>query len=107
MKELIYLDYAATTPLDPRVREAMLPWLDAGYGNPASDHALGRGARSAVERARGQVASAIGARADEIVWTSGATEADNLALKGAIEFHAPPGRSAHIVTSRVEHRAVL
>ncbi|MFT4046702.1 MAG: aminotransferase class V-fold PLP-dependent enzyme [Solimonas sp.] len=104
---MIYLDHAATTPLDPRVRDAMLPWLDAEthFGNPASDHALGRKARAAVERARAQVTALIGAGADEIVWTSGATESNNLAIKGALEFRGLEG--AHLVTSRVEHKAVL
>jgi cysteine desulfurase len=104
---MIYLDYAATTPLDPRVRDAMLPWLDAesGFGNPASDHALGRRARAAVERARGEVAALLGCGADEIIWTSGATESNNLAIKGALEFRGLQG--AHLVTSRIEHKAVL
>ncbi|NGY04542.1 aminotransferase class V-fold PLP-dependent enzyme [Solimonas terrae] len=104
---MIYLDYAATTPLDQRVRDAMLPWLDAEtqFGNPASDHALGRCARAAVERARSEVAALLGAGSDEIVWTSGATESNNLALKGALEFRGLQG--AHLVTSRIEHKAVL
>jgi cysteine desulfurase len=102
---VIYLDYAATTPLDPRVLDAMLPWLRDGYGNPASDHALGRRARAAVETARAQVADLIGAMPEEIVWTSGATESNNLAIKGAVEFRG--GKNAHIVTSRIEHKAVL
>jgi cysteine desulfurase len=104
---MIYLDHAATTPLDPQVRAAMLPWLDDvdGYGNPASDHALGRRARAGVEHARAQVAALIGAEAGEIVWTSGATEANNLALKGALEFRGLKG--AHVVSSRIEHKAVL
>lgn len=104
---MIYLDYAATTPLDPKVREAMLPWLDAEthFGNPASDHALGRRARGAVEQARGEVAALLGAGSDEIVWTSGATESNNLALKGALEFRGLQG--AHVLTSRIEHKAVL
>jgi cysteine desulfurase len=104
---MIYLDHAATTPLDPRVRDAMLPWLDAEafFGNPASDHALGRKARAAVEQARAQVAALLGAGGDEIVWTSGATESNNLAIKGVLEFR---GRQrAHVVTSRIEHKAVL
>lgn len=107
MTAMIYLDYAATTPLDPRVRDAMLPWLDAEmhFGNPASDHALGRKARAAVERARAQVAALMGASAEEIVWTSGATESNNLAIKGALEFRGLKG--AHVVTSRIEHKAVL
>lgn len=102
---MIYLDYAATTPLDERVLEVMLPWLRDGYGNPASEHALGRRARAAVEQARAQVAALIGATAEEIVWTSGATESNNLAIKGALEFRGL--RDAHIVTSRIEHKAVL
>lgn len=104
---MIYLDYAATTPLDPQVRDAMLPWLDAEthFGNPASDHALGRRARAAVERARGEVAALLGANADEIIWTSGATESNNLALKGALEFRGL--QNAHLLTSRIEHKAVL
>ncbi|SEQ57946.1 cysteine desulfurase [Solimonas aquatica] len=104
---MIYLDYAATTPLDPQVRAAMLPWLetDAGFGNPASDHALGRRARKAVEAARAQVAALLGASAEEIIWTSGATESNNLAIKGALEFR---GRAnAHVISSRIEHKSVL
>ncbi|MEQ1438580.1 aminotransferase class V-fold PLP-dependent enzyme [Fontimonas sp. SYSU GA230001] len=104
---MIYLDHAATTPLDPAVRAAMLPWLDdvSGFGNPASDHAPGRRARAAVEAARAQVAQLIGAQAEEIVWTSGATESNNLAIKGALEFRGMSG--AHIVSSRIEHKSVL
>ena len=104
---MIYLDYAATTPLDPRVFEAMLPFLQPGgiHGNPASDHVEGLKAREAVEKARTQVARLIGAGSDEIVWTSGATESDNLAIKGVVEFYATRGK--HIVTSRTEHKAVL
>lgn len=103
----IYLDHAATTPLDARVRERMLEWLDdeAGYGNPASDHAPGRRARAAVEQARAEVAALIGARPEEIVWTSGATESNNLAIKGALEFRGL--ERAHLVTSRIEHKSVL
>ena len=105
---VIYLDHAATTPLSPEAWAAMRAWLEpgaGGMGNAASTHAAGRAAQAAVDAARGQVASRIGAQADEIVWTSGATESNNLALKGAIEFQA---RSrAHVVTSRIEHRCVL
>jgi cysteine desulfurase len=103
---MIYLDHAATAPLDPRVFEAMLPYLRPGgvHGNPSSDHAFGREARAAVERAREQVAALIGAEPGEIVFTSGATESDNLAIKGALEFNA--GRARHIVTSITEHKAV-
>jgi cysteine desulfurase len=104
---MIDLDHAATTPLDPQVRAAMLDWLDdaRGYGNPASDHVLGRRARAAVEAARGQVAALIGATAQEIIWTSGATEANNLAIKGALEFRG--SEQAHVVSSRIEHKSVV
>ena len=102
----IYLDYAATTPVDPRVVQQMLPWLYERFGNPASrSHAYGWAAEEAVETARAQVAQLIGADAREIVWTSGATESNNLALKGAAQFHKARGR--HLVTVRTEHKAVL
>lgn len=104
----VYLDYAATTPVDPRVAERMAGCLtlDGLFANPASrSHIYGWQAEDAVETARRQVAELIGADAREIVWTSGATEADNLAIKGAMEFHAERGR--HIVTSVIEHKAVL
>jgi len=103
----IYLDHAATTPLDPAVFEAMLPYLKPGglHGNPASDHADGKRARQAVEMARIHVAKLVGAEVGEIVWTSGATESDNLAIKGAFEFYRERGR--HIVTAMTEHKAVL
>lgn len=102
---MIYLDHAATTPLAPEALEAMLPWLREGYANPASAHGPGLAARRAVETAREQAAALIGARPDEIIWTSGATESNNLALKGALEFRGL--RGAHLVSSRIEHRAVL
>jgi len=102
----IYLDYSATTPVDERVLQAMLPWLSERFGNPASrSHAWGWDAEEAVERARAQVAGLIHADPREIVWTSGATESDNLAIKGVAHFHAARGR--HIVTVRTEHKAVL
>src|SRR5690606_8890434 len=90
---MIYLDYAASTPLAPEARAAMLEWLDdsEGFGNPSSDHGWGRRARAAVEAARAQVAGLIGAQAEEIIWTSGATEATNLAIKGALEFRGRQG----------------
>jgi cysteine desulfurase len=105
---VIYLDYAATAPLDPEVLEAMLPCLRAGgiHGNPASEHDEGRRARAAVEQARAEVAAAIGAQPDEVIWTSGATESNNLAIKGALEFHGG-ARGRHVVTSRTEHKSVL
>jgi cysteine desulfurase len=101
-----YLDYAATTPCDPRVVDAMIPWLREHFGNPASrSHAYGWEAEAAVERAREQVAALVGADPREIVWTSGATESINLALKGAAEFYKSRGN--HIVTVKTEHKAVL
>ena len=106
MQRPIYLDYAATTPVDPRVVEVMVPWLAERFGNPASNtHVYGWEAEDAVENAREEVARLIGAEAREIVWTSGATEANNLAIKGAAQFHGQRGR--HIVTVATEHKAVL
>jgi cysteine desulfurase len=106
MRLPIYLDYSATTPVDPRVVEAMLPYLREQFGNPASrSHSFGWDAERAVERAREQVAELIGADPREIVWTSGATEAINLALKGAAQFYRDKGR--HLVTVRTEHKATL
>lgn len=102
----IYLDNAATTPVDPRVVEKMLPWLDRQFGNPASTtHVFGQAASRAVETAREQVAALIGAEPREIIWTSGATESDNLAIKGAACACRERGR--HIVTIQTEHKAVL
>ncbi len=102
----IYMDYGATTPVDPRVVDAMLPWLREHFGNPASrSHAWGWEAEKAVEDAREQVARLIGADPREIVWTSGATESNNLALKGAAHFYKTRGK--HIVTVKTEHKAVL
>jgi cysteine desulfurase len=102
----IYLDYGATTPCDPRVVDAMIPWLREHFGNPASrSHAWGWEAEEAVEKARGQVASLINADPREIVWTSGATESINLALKGAAHFYGSRGK--HLITLKTEHKAVL
>ncbi|MBS0501290.1 MAG: IscS subfamily cysteine desulfurase [Burkholderiaceae bacterium] len=102
----IYLDHGATTPVDPRVVQAMLPWLGERFGNPASrSHAWGWEAEQAVEAARRQVAALVGADAREIVWTSGATESDNLAIAGAAQQHAARGR--HLLSVRTEHKAVL
>ncbi|MBZ5579058.1 MAG: IscS subfamily cysteine desulfurase [Acidobacteriia bacterium] len=106
MQTPVYLDHHATTPLDPRVLEAMLPYFGPRFGNAASrTHRFGWEAEKAVEHARRQVAALLGAEAREIVFTSGATESNNLALKGAAE--ALQGRGAHIVTLATEHRAVL
>ena len=102
----IYFDYSATTPVDPRVVDAMVPWLYENYGNPASrSHAIGWVAEEAVENAREEVAKLVGADPREIVWTSGATESDNLAIKGAAHFYASRGK--HIITVKTEHKAVL
>jgi cysteine desulfurase len=102
----IYMDYGATTPVDPRVVDAMIPWLREHFGNPASrSHAWGWEAEAAVEKAREQVADLIGADPREIVWTSGATESDNLALKGAAHFYKSRGK--HLITVKTEHKAVL
>ncbi|MCZ8094684.1 MAG: IscS subfamily cysteine desulfurase [Acidovorax sp.] len=102
----IYLDYGATTPVDPRVVDAMIPWLREHFGNPASrSHAWGWEAEEAVEKARVQVADLIGADPREIVWTSGATESINLALKGAAQFYK--GKGKHLITLKTEHKAVL
>jgi cysteine desulfurase len=102
----IYMDYGATTPCDPRVVDAMIPWLREHFGNPASrSHAWGWEAEEAVEKARGHVADLIGADPREIVWTSGATESNNLALKGAAHFYQ--GKGKHLITVKTEHKAVL
>ncbi len=101
----IYLDYNATTPLDPNVLEAMLPYLREHYGNPSSGHWFGAQARTAVEQARGQVAALLGADPWEIVFTSGGSESDNWAIKGIAE--ANRDRGDHIITSQIEHPAVL
>ncbi len=102
----IYMDYGATTPVDPRVVDAMIPWLREHFGNPASrSHAWGWEAEEAVEKARKDVADLIGADPREIVWTSGATESNNLAIKGAAQFYKSRGK--HLITVKTEHKAVL
>jgi cysteine desulfurase len=106
MKLPIYLDYSATTPVDPRVAAKMIPYLTEHFGNAASrSHAYGWESEKAVEEARGHVAALIGADPREIIWTSGATEGNNLAIKGAAQFHKTRGK--HLITQKTEHKAVL
>ena len=108
MTREIYMDYAATTPVDPEVIAAMMQFLglDGVFGNPSSTlHRQGQDANNAVQRAREQMAELINAEPDEVIWTSGATESDNLAIKGVAQLHAD--RGGHIVTSAIEHKAVL
>src|SRR5690242_5244813 len=110
MKLPIYMDYHATTPVDPRVFEAMAPYFTEVFGNPASrSHSFGWRAAEAVERARAQVAALINAKPSEIYFTSGATESDNLAVKGVVLHQqiAKPGRGGHIITTAIEHKAIL
>ncbi|ETF01847.1 cysteine desulfurase [Advenella kashmirensis W13003] len=106
LKLPVYLDYSATTPVDPEVVEKMVPWLYEEFGNPASrSHSFGWTAEEAVEKARKQVADLVNADPREIVWTSGATESDNLAIKGAAQFYKERGK--HLITVKTEHKAVL
>lgn len=105
-KKLIYMDYHSTTPMDPRVLEAMTPYFLEHFGNPASqDHLFGKNAYQAVEEARAQIASCLGAETEEIVFTSGATESNNLALKGVADVYA--GKGKHLIASVIEHHAIL
>ncbi len=106
IKQPIYLDYSATTPVDPRVAEQMIPYLTEKFGNPASrSHEFGWEAERAVEEAREQVAALVNADPKEIIWTSGATESNNLAIKGAAHFYK--GKGKHLVTVMTEHKAVI
>lgn len=103
----IYLDHAATTPVDPAVADAMLPYLTLRYGNPSSIYAAGREARAALDQSRGILAKILNCQAREIIFTSGGTESDNLAIKGVAWWHQLHGRGKHIITTAIEHHAVL
>src|SRR5262244_2370509 len=101
----VYLDYNATTPVEPQVLDAMLPYFSTEFGNAASIHTVGQRARAAVEAARDQVAAVLGARSQEVVFTSGGTESDNHAIFGIIR--SAPGATKHIITTNIEHEAVF
>src|SRR6516225_2024579 len=103
----VYLDYNATTPVEPEVLDAMLPYFSGEFGNASSIHTFGQRARAAVETAREQVAALLNARAQEIVFTSGVTESDNHAIFGIVQSHLATNSAAHMITTRIEHEAVL
>ena len=102
---MIYLDYNATTPIDPQVAHAMLPYIQEHFGNPSSSHALGQTTKLAVEKAREQVATLLGCSSDEILFTSGGSESNNMAIKGTA--YTLRYKGDHIITSSIEHPAVL
>ena len=103
----VYLDHAATTPVRPEVLDAMLPFLSASWGNPSSSHRFGRAARAGLEQGKREVAEALGVEPNHVVFTSGGTEADNLAVLGAALAAKAKGRSMHVVATAIEHKAVL
>jgi cysteine desulfurase len=107
MSKIIYLDYAATTPIDPKVSKAMLPYLKGDYGNPSSIHYLGQRAKEAIEESRQKLADFLGCSSAEIVFTGSATEANNLAIFGLIKPYLSKEKKRHIVTTQIEHHAVL
>ena len=107
MESVIYLDYAATTPMREEVFQAMRPYMTKEFGNPSSAYSLGRTARAAVNSARKIIADSIGAKESEIYFTSGGTEADNWAIKGTYRKTLLEGRHCHIITDEIEHHAVL
>ena len=105
--EPVYLDHAASTPVRPEVLEAMLPFLNAAWGNPSSSHRFGRAAKAGLEQGKREVAQSLGVEPNQVIFTSGGTEADNLAVIGAALAARAQGRSMHVVTSAIEHKAVL
>src|SRR3989338_7142763 len=105
MNRQVYLDHAATTPIDPRVKEVMLPYLTEKFGNPSSFHSLGKVVKDDLDSARSHLASLLSVRADEIIFTSGGTESDNLAVLGYARANQKQGK--HLITSTIEHHAVL
>src|SRR6185369_17687564 len=105
MSSRIYFDYCATTPVHPSVRAALLRAIDVDFGNPSSAHWAGKDARERIDQSSADVANGIGCQPDEIIFTSGATEADNLALFGMLHLFAP--NQAHLITSAIEHHAIL
>ncbi|MCB9505227.1 MAG: cysteine desulfurase [Gemmatimonadales bacterium] len=107
MMDPVYLDHAATTPVRPEVIEAMLPFLRESWGNPSSSHRIGRGARAGLEQAKREVAEAVGVQPNQVIFTSGGTEADNLAIIGAALAAKAAGRPMHVVTTAIEHKASL
>jgi cysteine desulfurase len=107
MTDRIYLDHAATTPLDPVVLEAMLPYLSGGWGNPSSIYAEAQQARKGLESARKSVADTLGCRPSDVIFTSGGSESDNLALLGTVRAARRAGRGEHVITTAIEHHAVL
>ncbi|MBA2459388.1 MAG: cysteine desulfurase [Gemmatimonadales bacterium] len=107
MPQSVYLDYAATTPVRPEVLEAMLPYLTEGFGNPSSAHRYGRGARAGIEQARREIADAVGAEPNQVIFTSGGTEADNLGIVGAALAARDRGGAMCVVVSAIEHKAIL
>src|SRR5262245_48009018 len=105
--EPVYLDHAATTPVRADVLEAMLPFLATAWGNPSSSHRFGRAAKAGLEQGKREVAEALGVEPNQVIFTSGGTEADNLAVIGAALAARAKGRPMHVVTSAIEHKAVL
>src|SRR5918999_6597799 len=107
MRQTVYLDHAATTPVRPEVLEVMLPYLTEAFGNPSSAHGFGRAARAGIEQARREIAQAVGAEPNQVIFTSGGTEADNLGILGAALAARDRGEPMCVAVSAIEHKAVL